>query len=65
MKQDAVPGVTTVLPVTPTKTGVYPVVCTELCGVGHAAMRAQARVVSQEEFDAWLTEQAEGGAGAG
>ena len=61
VKQDAVPGVTTVLPVTPTKTGVYPVVCTELCGQGHAAMRAQARVVSATEFDAWLAEQAEGG----
>ena len=61
VKQDAVPGVTTVLPVTPTKTGVYPVICTELCGQGHAAMRSQARVVSPEEFEAWLTEAAGGG----
>lgn len=65
VKQDAVPGVTTVLPVTPTETGVYPVVCTELCGLGHAAMRAQARVVSAEQFEAWLAEQSDGGGGGG
>ena len=42
MKKDAVPGITTNVIVTPTKLGTFTVVCTELCGLGHAAMRAQA-----------------------
>jgi cytochrome c oxidase subunit II len=55
-KQDAVPGVQTELVVTPTKLGRYDVICTELCGLGHALMRTNALVVSQEEYDAWLEE---------
>ena len=38
-KLDAVPGITTTLRVTPTRTGTYPVECTELCGAGHSLMR--------------------------
>jgi cytochrome c oxidase subunit 2 len=56
-KMDAVPGIETEIVVTPTRTGEYKVVCTELCGLGHATMRAAARVVSEEEFDAWIEEQ--------
>ena len=59
VKQDAVPGVTTTVAVTPTKRGTFPVVCTELCGVGHAGMRVRARVVSPEEFERWADEQKE------
>jgi cytochrome c oxidase subunit II len=44
--------------VTPNVEGTYQVVCTELCGVGHSTMRAQAVVESQEEFDAWAEEAA-------
>ena len=40
-KLDAVPGITTTLRVTPTRTGTYPVECTELCGAGHSLMRAR------------------------
>ena len=46
-KQDLVPGIKTSIIVTPTRTGVFSLVCTELCGVGHATMRATVRVVSQ------------------
>jgi cytochrome c oxidase subunit II len=56
-KMDAVPGITTEILVTPKKLGEYEVVCTELCGLGHATMRARARVVEQAEFDAWVEEQ--------
>ncbi len=35
-KQDALPGQDTKLVITPTKVGTYPVICTELCGLGHA-----------------------------
>src|SRR5215210_1924454 len=57
MKQDAVRGIPTRTVVTPTKTGTFPVVCTELCGLGHATMRAQARVVSQTQFESWVQEE--------
>jgi cytochrome c oxidase subunit 2 len=51
---DAVPGIKTTIYVTPTRLGDYQVVCTELCGLGHATMRAKARVVTQTQFDKWV-----------
>lgn len=59
MKRDAVPGITTQLRVTPDRLGTYPVVCAELCGLGHAFMRQNANVVSRQDFDAWMAEQVE------
>jgi cytochrome c oxidase subunit II len=56
-KMDAVPGIETTILVTPKRTGEFEVVCTELCGLGHATMRAKARVVTQTEFDSWIEEQ--------
>jgi cytochrome c oxidase subunit 2 len=58
MKIDAVPGIDTSYRITPAKLGTYPVVCAELCGLGHATMRNRARVVSAGDFDAWVKEQA-------
>lgn len=43
--------------VTPDKVGTYNVVCTELCGFGHATMRALVKVVPPEQFDKWLKNQ--------
>jgi cytochrome c oxidase subunit 2 len=69
VKKDAVPGIETNVIVTPTKVGTFTVICTELCGLGHAAMRAKAVVMTQQGFEAWLTEQkriaAEGGSAQG
>jgi cytochrome c oxidase subunit II len=72
MKIDAVPGITTHYRITPVKTGhtvTYPVVCAELCGLGHAFMRQTAHVMTQQAFDAWFAKQsnpsAAGGATAG
>jgi cytochrome c oxidase subunit II len=56
-KQDTVPGLDTKLVITPKRVGTFPVVCTELCGLGHALMRTQAIVMPQAAFDAWLREQ--------
>ena len=42
---------------TPDRLGTYNVVCTELCGFGHATMRALVRVVPEDEFDRWLGRQ--------
>jgi len=60
-KQDLVPGIKTSIVVTPTRTGVFSLICAELCGVGHATMRATVRVVSPEDFAAWVKERQEGG----
>jgi cytochrome c oxidase subunit 2 len=57
-KMDAVPGIETTILVTPDRTGEFAVVCAELCGIGHATMRAKARVVTQQEFAAWLRGEA-------
>jgi cytochrome c oxidase subunit 2 len=59
MKIDAVRGIDTHIRVTPKRIGQYPVVCAELCGLGHAAMRQTAHVVQPGEFDSWLQERAQ------
>jgi cytochrome c oxidase subunit II len=43
--------------VTPDRLGTYNVVCTELCGFGHATMRALVKVVPPDEFASWLAKQ--------
>jgi cytochrome c oxidase subunit II len=66
MKIDAVPGIDTHLRVTTTnRRGEFPVVCAELCGLGHSTMRQSAHVMTREEFDAKLAELAEGPQGGG
>jgi cytochrome c oxidase subunit 2 len=68
LKSDAVPGLTTSIRLTPDKEGRYEVVCAELCGIGHAAMRQFVRVVPESEWRSWVREQqqaAGGGDGGG
>jgi cytochrome c oxidase subunit 2 len=60
-KQDLVPGIETSIVITPTRTGTFTLVCTELCGLGHATMRSPVRVLSQANFAAWVKEQQAGG----
>jgi len=57
VKIDAVPGITTRLRVTPTRIGIFPVVCAELCGLGHSVMRSTAHVLSPAAFDRWLASE--------
>jgi cytochrome c oxidase subunit 2 len=64
-KQDAVPGLETKLAITPTRLGTFPVICTELCGLGHALMRSEAIVMSTEKFRAWARQQQGGGRAGG
>ena len=54
-KVDAVPGYEndTWFKVPAGKEGVYRGQCAELCGSGHADMRAQVRAVTPDEFEAW------------
>jgi cytochrome c oxidase subunit II len=56
LKQDAIPGQPTELRFVASKTGEYPVVCAELCGGYHGAMRSSVIVHTLEEFDSWLEE---------
>ena len=56
MKKDAVPGLTTDIRVTPTRAGRYTLVCTELCGLGHATMRAPIVVEDKTAFDKWAAQ---------
>jgi cytochrome c oxidase subunit II len=65
MKKDAVPGVATNVVVTPSKLGTFTVVCTELCGLGHATMRAKAVVMTKQGYENWLREQKRLAAAAG
>jgi cytochrome c oxidase subunit 2 len=64
LKRDLVPiaegnptDVDNVMRVTPNKEGSFQVICTELCGLGHATMRAHVVVESEEEYEAWIEEQ--------
>jgi cytochrome c oxidase subunit II len=54
IKKDNVPGITTTAIVTPDKEGTYQLVCTELCGFGHATMRAKVVVESPSRFKKWV-----------
>ena len=63
-KQDVVPGIETEIVITPTRTGRFTLICTELCGLGHSTMRAAARVLDQREFAAWLAKQKSAGGAA-
>jgi cytochrome c oxidase subunit 2 len=60
-KQDAVPGQHNTLVVTPTHLGTFPVVCTELCGLGHALMRSHTDVVTPAKFADFMRNGASAG----
>jgi cytochrome c oxidase subunit 2 len=51
--EDAIPGAVIPLTFTPIKTGTYDVVCAQLCGSGHALMRASLVVDSQADYKKW------------
>jgi cytochrome c oxidase subunit II len=54
IKKDNVPGITTTAIVTPDKVGTYQLICTELCGFGHATMRAKVVVEPAGKFREWV-----------
>ena len=57
VKMDLVPGMITHMWFTPTEPGEYEILCEELCGVGHFAMRGRVIVTPREDHDAWLAAQ--------
>jgi cytochrome c oxidase subunit 2 len=62
--EDIVPGLVTDVHLTPTRVGTFPLICNELCGLGHSTMRTQAIVMKPAAFDAWLKQQAKSAAPA-
>jgi len=57
VKMDLVPGMVTFVWFTPTRSGTYEILCEELCGIAHHAMRGKVVVETRAEFDAWLANQ--------
>ena len=53
VKQNAIPGQVFHLHFTPTVPGDYSLLCTQVCGLGHARMQAVVRVLPPAEFLAW------------
>jgi cytochrome c oxidase subunit 2 len=60
-KEDVMPGYENAFEVTPTKTGTYEGRCAELCGVDHSRMLFQVKIVTQAEYDAFITSKQSGG----
>jgi cytochrome c oxidase subunit 2 len=57
VKMDLVPGLVTYTWFTPTRTGSFDLLCEELCGIGHFAMRGRVVVEEPAAFQAWLERQ--------
>jgi cytochrome c oxidase subunit II len=57
VKMDLVPGMQTFLWLTPTRTGRFEVLCEELCGIAHFAMRGAVVVDERDDFNRWLAQQ--------
>lgn len=70
VKQDAIPGMAIPISFTPTMTTAefqahkggedrtFEIVCSQLCGLGHYAMRGELTVLEAEAFDQWLADNA-------
>src|SRR5580698_1917810 len=54
LKQNAVSGMEMHVHFTPAVVGDYPILCSQVCGLGHARMQAHLRVVSNDEYLTWL-----------
>jgi cytochrome c oxidase subunit 2 len=57
VKQDAIPGIAQPVWFTPTQTGKWEIVCSQLCGLGHYRMRGFYTIQTQPEFDAWFAKE--------
>jgi cytochrome c oxidase subunit 2 len=55
VKMDMVPGMVTYFWLTPTRTGRFDVLCEQLCGMAHFAMRGRVVVDEEGVFQTWLS----------
>jgi len=60
-KKDMIPGKSNYMYFIPTKIGTYAGKCAELCGEYHSLMLFQVKVVSQEDYDAYIESQRDAG----
>ena len=58
VKQDAVPGLQIPVWWVPNVLGQFEVNCSQLCGLGHYRMRGFVTIMEQDEYNAWLEEEA-------
>lgn len=54
LKEDAVPGMVLHLHFTPVALGTYPIVCSQLCGMGHDHMQTRLQVVPLAQYRRWV-----------
>ena len=54
VKMDLVPGMTPYAWLKPTRAGRFDIMCEELCGIGHFAMRGAVVVEEKDAFNDWL-----------
>lgn len=64
LKQNTVPGLVLHIHFTPMVTGTYPILCSQVCGLGHSRMQARLLVVSPADFNAWMAGRERAQAGA-
>ena len=57
IKQDAIPGLVQAVWFTPTRTGAWEVVCSQLCGLGHYRMRGFYTVQTSSDFYTWMAQE--------
>jgi cytochrome c oxidase subunit 2 len=62
-KRDLIPGVDNEIDVTPTRTGTFQGRCAEYCGLDHWRMYYTVRIVSRDDYDAWLADRQASSAG--
>ena len=60
VKQDAIPGVEQRLWFTPTRTGEWEIVCSQLCGLGQLPHARVLHHSNAGRFNAWLASQPAG-----
>ena len=57
VKMDLVPGLVTHVWFTPTRAGRFDLLCEELCGIAHFAMRGRMVVEEDAAFQKWISQQ--------
>ncbi len=58
VKQDVVPGRTMTVWFEATKTGTFPIWCTEYCGLNHSLMLGEVVVMAPEDYERWKSRPA-------
>jgi len=56
VKVDAIPGRLNQVSISQPRVGIYIGQCSELCGIKHAFMPIEVRVVYEEDYQLWLEE---------